>query len=150
MEQANRGAEGYVEVAENGDGKFGQTIEAGHHQLRADEPQDMGGRDTGPSPYDLLLASLGACTSMTIRMYAAKKGLPLERVVVRLRHQKRHAEDCADCETKNGKVDFIERTIELVGQDLDAVARTKLLEIADKCPVHRTLRSEIWIETRLA
>ena len=141
--------EGYVVVLETGEGKFTQSISAGQHVLRADEPRDFGGLDTGPSPYDLLLASLGACTSMTIRSYATRAGLPLEHVVVRLKHQKRHAEDCADCETKEGKIDFIERSIELVGPDLDAIARTKLLQIADKCPVHRTLRSEIRIETRL-
>jgi putative redox protein len=82
-------------------------------------------------------------------MYAARAGLALEHVIVRLKHQKRHAEDCADCETKQGKIDFIERSIELIGPDLDAVARNELLQIADKCPVHRTLQSEIRIETRL-
>jgi putative redox protein len=142
-------SEGYVVVVETGEGKFAQSISAGGHVLRADEPRDVGGLDSGPSPYDLLLASLGSCTSMTIRMYAARAGFALEHVIVRLKHQKRHAEDCADCETKEGKIDFIERSIELIGPDLDAVARNKLLQIADKCPVHRTLQSEIRIETRL-
>jgi uncharacterized OsmC-like protein/alpha/beta superfamily hydrolase len=140
--------EGHVVVVETGESQFSQTIAAGHHTLRSDEPAAMGGGDTGPTPYDLLLASLGACTSMTLRMYASHKNLPLERVAVRLRHDKRHAADCADCETRVGKIDFIEREIELEGELSDA-QRTRLLEIADRCPVHRTLQSEIKISSRL-
>lgn len=140
--------EGVVRVEEVGSGKYAQTICAGHHRLRSDEPLTYGGSDTGPSPYQLLLASLGACTSMTLRMYAEQKGWPLERVAVELRHEKIHAADCETCETKEGKVDRIERVIELVGP-LDEAQRQRLLEIANKCPVHRTLHSEVIIPTRL-
>ncbi len=141
--------EGEVVVGETGENPFAQAIAAGPHRLRADEPPRVGGGDTGPTPYGLLLAGLGACTSMTLRMYANRKKLPLERVVVRLRHDKVHAEDCAECETKDGKIDRIDRVIELTG-DLDDATRQRLLEIADKCPVHRTLESENLIVTELA
>ena len=141
--------EGEVVVGETGENPFAQAIAAGRHRLRADEPPRVGGGDTGPTPYGLLLAGLGACPSMTLRMYANRKQLPLERVVVRLRHDKIHADDCAECETKEGKIDRIDRVIELTG-DLDAVTRQRLLEIADKCPVHRTLESENLIVTELA
>jgi putative redox protein len=138
-------AEGSVVVAESGSGPYGQAITAGHHRLTADEPAPTGA-DTGPTPYDLLLAGLGACTSMTIRMYAERKRWPLERVTVTLRHSRIHADDCAGCQTHTGLLDRIERVIRLDG-DLGDEQRTRLLEIADKCPVHRTLRSEIVIET---
>lgn len=144
-----KAAEGEVVVGETGENPFAQTIAVGQHYLRADEPPRVGGGDTGPTPYGLLLAGLGACTSMTLRMYANRKSLPLERVVVRLHHDKIHAEDCAACETQNGKIDRIERTIELSG-NLDDATRQRLLEIADKCPVHRTLESENLIVTQLA
>ena len=141
---------GEVVVAETGEGKFTQIVRIGRHALRADEPESMaGGLDTGPSPYDYLLAGLGACTSMTLRLYAERKQLPLERVVVRLKREKIHASDCADCETREGMLDQIERILELPGA-LDAAQRQRLLEIADKCPVHRTLTSEVKIRTRLA
>ena len=128
---------------------FAQEITAGSHRLIADEPVDFGGKDTGPGPYDLLLASLGSCTSMTIGLYARRKKWPLERVTVNLRHSKVHATDCRDCETREGKIDRIEREIHLAG-NLDAEQRKRLLEIADKCPVHRTLKAEIEILTRAA
>jgi len=140
---------GIVTVAETRAGKFTQAITAGKHRLFADEPVSAGGTDTGPSPYDLLLAGLGACTAMTVRMYADLKQLPLDKVTVRLRHEKVHAQDCAECETREGKIDRIEREIELAG-GLDEAQRARLLEIANKCPVHRTLHSEVWIPTRLA
>lgn len=127
---------------------YAQKILARRHRLTADEPVEMGGTDTGPSPYELVLAGLGACTSMTLRMYANRKGLPLEGIRVRLRHGKIHAIDCADCETKEGRIDRIERIVEVLGP-LTAEQRAKLLEIADKCPVHRTLQSEIDVVTRL-
>lgn len=120
----------------------------GKHRLAGDEPIEVGGTDTGPSPYDLLLAALGACTSMTVALYARRKAWPLESVTVRLRHFKVHAADCAECETKEGMLDRIEREVELFGT-LTEEQRSRLLEIANKCPVHRTLTSEIDIRTRL-
>ncbi|MBI3042285.1 MAG: alpha/beta fold hydrolase [Betaproteobacteria bacterium] len=144
-----RAAPGEVVVVEAGTGKFEQTISAGRHRLRADEPVTAGGNDSGPSPYDLLLAGLGACTSMTLRMYAAQKQWPLAGVSVKLSHAKVHAQDCAECDTRTGKIDRIEREITLQG-DLGAAQREKLLQIADKCPVHRTLTSEVRIATRLS
>jgi putative redox protein len=138
-----------VRVAEAGEGRFAQLVTMGKHRLRADEPVAVGGDDSGPGPYDLLLAGLGACTSMTVRMYAAQKKWPLERVTVDLKHDKVHATDCAECETREGKVDRIERVLTLEG-DLDEAQRARLLEIANKCPVHRTLHSEVWVPTTLA
>jgi uncharacterized OsmC-like protein/pimeloyl-ACP methyl ester carboxylesterase len=138
-----------VVVRETRNSKFQQTIVTGPHRLLADEPVAAGGEDTGPGPYDFLLASLGACTSMTMRLYADRKSLPLERVTVTLKHQKIHAEDCAECETKAGMLDQIDRVIAMEGA-LDAEQRKKLMEIADKCPVHRTLTSEIRIVTQAA
>ena len=126
---------------------FAQEIHAGPHRLYADEPESAGGTDTGPPPYDLLLAALGACTSMTIAMYARRKSWRLEDVTVHLRHSKIHAIDCAECETKEGMLDRIERDIHLAGT-LTEEQRTKLIEIANKCPLHRTLTSEIEIKTR--
>jgi putative redox protein len=140
---------GTVVVRETGGGKFQQEIVSGPHRFLADEPVKVGGLDSGPGPYDLLLAGLGACTSMTLRLYADHKKLPLDRVTVRLTHNKIHAEDCLNCETKEGMVDRIDRNITMEG-NLDAEQRQRLLEIADKCPVHRTLESEIRIVTRAA
>ncbi|HSN40891.1 MAG TPA: OsmC family protein, partial [Burkholderiales bacterium] len=142
------GEPGGVTVSETRAGRLMQAITAGGHLLQADEPVDQGGDDAGFSPYDLLLAALGACTSMTLRLYADQKQWPLERVTVRLRHEKIHARDCAECETREGKIDRIEREIELAGT-LDDAQRGRLLEIANKCPVHRTLHSEVTIPTRL-
>jgi putative redox protein len=139
---------GKVVVQETREGKFSQRVMVGQHVIRADEPVEAGGMDAGLSPYDLVLAGLGACTSMTIRMYADLKGIPLERATVELRHDKIHAADCAGCETKDGKVDRIERLIRLEGP-LSEDQRAKLLDISNKCPVHRTLHSEVSIPTRL-
>ncbi len=136
---------GLVVVSESGRGPYGQRITAGRHVFSADEPVPVG-HDTGPSPYDLLLAGLGACTSMTLQMYAARKKWPLERVSVSLRHSRIHAADCANCETESGQLDRIERVIQLTGS-LDAEQRQRLLEIADRCPVHRTLHSEVDVRT---
>jgi putative redox protein len=138
-----------VRVAEAGEGRFAQLVQAGRHRLRADEPLAVGGDDSGPGPYDLLLAALGACTSMTVRMYAEQKKWPLRRVSVELKHDKVHAADCAECETREGRIDKIERVLALEGE-LDEAQRQRLLEIANKCPVHRTLHSEVWIPTRLS
>ena len=140
---------GTVVVRETREGRFTQQIAAGRHALRADEPPSVGGFDSGPAPYDLLLAGLGACTSMTLRLYAERKNWPLERAAVTLKHDRIHAEDCADCETEAGRLDRIVRSVALEG-DLDAEQRQKLLEIADKCPVHRTLTHEVVIETEAA
>lgn len=148
-ETARRTEPGTV-VVEEIERPFLTRVRAGSHDLLADEPTAAGGSDLGPGPYDYLLAALGTCTTMTLRMYADRKGLPVEGVTVRLRHSRIHAEDCADCETTAGKVDRIERVIDLDGDDLDDTARQRLLEIADKCPVHRTLRGEITIPTELA
>jgi uncharacterized OsmC-like protein len=128
---------------------FAQKIQIGSHGLTADEPVPAGGTDTGPSPYDLLLAALGSCTSMTISLFARRKDWPLGEVTVLLSHSKIYAADCAECETREGKIDRIEREIKMTGQ-LTAEQRSKLLEIADKCPVHRTLTSEINIRTKEA
>ncbi|ABD87233.1 bifunctional alpha/beta hydrolase/OsmC family protein [Rhodopseudomonas palustris] len=136
-----------VVVRETRQGKFLQSIALGPHRITADEPKEAGGDDSGPGPYDLLLAALGACTAMTIRLYADRKALPLDRVTVSLAHSRIHAEDCAACETKAGMLDRIERLIWFDGV-LDAGQRDRLMQIADKCPVHRTLTSEIRIVTR--
>jgi putative redox protein len=137
---------GVVTVRETRQGRFQQEITGGAHRLLADEPVEAGGAGSGPNPYDFLLAALGACTAMTLRLYAERKALPLERVTVRLRHSKVHAADCATCESREGKIDRIEREIAIEGA-LDAEARARLIEIADKCPIHRTLTSEIDIVT---
>jgi uncharacterized OsmC-like protein/alpha-beta hydrolase superfamily lysophospholipase len=138
--------EGRVIVRETRRGKFQQEVITSAHHLLADEPVKAGGLDSGPGPYDLLLAALGACTSMTVRLYADQKQIPLVRTQVRLRHAKIYATDCAECETKEGKIDHIDRVITFEG-DLTAEQRVRLLEIADKCPVHRTLKSEVDIRT---
>jgi uncharacterized OsmC-like protein len=127
---------------------FSQNIRAGGYEFAADESLAAGGTGTGPDPYQLLLAALGSCTSMTVALYARRKGWPLKRVRVDLSHSKIWAQDCANCETKVGQLDRIHRVIDLDG-DLSIEQRRRLLEIADKCPVHRTLTSEIDIVTRL-
>lgn len=135
--------DGHVRATQTERGKFALDITTGHHRLIADEPDSVpGGQDTGPSPYDFLLAALGACTAMTLRMYADLKKIPLEHVSVDLKHEKIHAQDCAECETREGKIDQITRVITLQGP-LDDATRARLMEIADKCPVHRTLHSEV-------
>lgn len=139
---------GVVEVSETGTGRLTQYARAGRHLLIADEPIAAGGDDAGPGPYDYLLAALGACTSMTMRLYAERKGIAADRFSVRLSHRKVHAEDCADCETREGRIDEINREISIEG-DVPEAARARLMEIADKCPVHRTLTHEIKIRSRL-
>jgi putative redox protein len=139
---------GTVRVAESGAGAFTNTIVNGRHELLADEPQEAGGEDHGPTPYELLLAALGACTSITLRMYADRKEWPLEHVSIDLRHEKIHAEDCAHCTTEKGRIDRIEVEVTLQGP-LDDEQRQRLLEIAHKCPVHRTLQNEVDMPTSL-
>ncbi|MDG1021650.1 MAG: bifunctional alpha/beta hydrolase/OsmC family protein [Emcibacteraceae bacterium] len=138
-----------VVVGETGDGKFTNVVVTGSgHIISADEPEPVGGDNSGPTPYDFLLAALGACKSMTMRMYANHKGFKLDRAEVRLSHSKIHAEDCAECETKKGKVDHIETEINITG-DLTEEERQKIFEIAEKCPVHKTITGEIIIDTTL-
>ena len=117
--------------------------------MLADEPVAVGGQDSGPGPYDFLLTGLGACTSMTMRMYADRKSLPVDRITVTLQHNKIYAKDCEECETREGMLDQIDRVIRIEGE-LDADQRKRLMEIADKCPVHKTLTSEVRIVTRAA
>ncbi|WGS18613.1 MULTISPECIES: bifunctional alpha/beta hydrolase/OsmC family protein [unclassified Bradyrhizobium] len=138
-----------VVVQETRASKFQQIVTTGPHRMLADEPVAVGGQDTGPGPYDFVLAGLGACTSMTMRMYADRKSLPLDRVTVTLTHSKIYAKDCAECETREGMLDQIDRVIRIEGT-LDDDQRKRLMEIADKCPVHKTLTSEVRIVTKAA
>jgi putative redox protein len=126
-----------------------QRVTVGPHLILADEPIESGGTDAGPNPYELLLAALGTCTSMTVRLYAERKQWPLQRVRVRLAHSRVHKQDAAECENAKGMVDRIEREISFTG-DLSQMQRQRLLEIANKCPVHRTLTSAIQIDTSMA
>ncbi len=139
--------EGFVTVSGKASG-FAQEITIGPHRLSGDEPISAGGTDTGPNPHDFLLTALGSCTSMTVGWYARRREWPLESVSVRLRHSKIHAADCANCDSKDGMLDRIEREIELTGT-LTADQRAKLLDIANRCPVHKTLMSKIEIITEL-
>jgi len=143
-----------VLVADAGEGLFPQEIRMADHKARADEPAAVCGTDSGPTPYQLLAAGLGACTNMTIKMYASRKGWTLDRLETVLKHEKIHAEDCESCETRAGKIDHIHKTITIEGHTADGpfgdAELRKLLEIADKCPVHRTLHAEVHIETELA
>ncbi|HSF96384.1 MAG TPA: bifunctional alpha/beta hydrolase/OsmC family protein [Thermohalobaculum sp.] len=142
--------EGIVRVSEADPAGFLQDVAAGpRHHLLADEPVSHGGTDAGPSPYQFLSAGLGACTAMTARMYARRKGWPLEHVSVDVTHDKVHAADCADCPDKTARIDEFRRVIRLEGE-LDADQRAKLMEIADKCPVHRTLEGQIRVRTEAA
>ncbi|MGL6160902.1 OsmC family protein [Microbulbifer sp.] len=138
-----------VTVEESGDGRFTQTLHSGPHQLVADEPEDVGGNNRGPGPYEYVLLGLGACTNMTIRMYADRKGIPLDGVRTILSHRKIHAQDCEGCETREGKIDEIVREITLEGE-LTGEQRQKLLDIANRCPVHNTLTAEIVVRSRLS
>lgn len=136
------------EVVVSSLGRLRQQIWAGKHSLIADEPQELGGEDTGPTPYELLLGALGACTAMTLQLYARRKGWPLEQVEVRLRHHRLHAQDCADCETKEGWLDAIEKEI-IVAGDLTVEQQQRLAEIAHRCPVNQTLLHEVKITQTL-
>jgi|SRR5215468_10862279 len=135
-------------VIVRGDAKgFAQKIDIGPYHIDADEPVSYGGTDSGPSPYDLILGALGACTSMTIGLYARKRSWPVDKITVSLRHSKIHAKDCDDCETKEGRIDRVEMEIHLEGALTDE-QRAKLMEVAGKCPIHQTLTHEINIKTR--
>lgn len=136
-------------LVETKEGKFAQWVSAGPHHWVADEPKHVGGSDSGPSPYDMLLGALGACTTMTLQMYARRKQWPLERVKVHLTHERLYAQDCAECEQSEGKVERITRTLTLEGP-LDEAQKARLLEIADRCPVHRTLEGKPTIVTKRA
>lgn len=140
--------EGNVLVVTGDSGYTTEMIVAGHSMI-ADEPKEVGGKDLGPSPYDYLTAALGSCTSMTLRMYADQKKWDLKEVKVHLTHGKTHQEDCENCENKKAKIDHFERVIELEG-NLDDAQRARLLEIADRCPVHKTLHGEVVVNSRLA
>ena len=145
MSDVNQGIEpGEVKVS--GEGGIAQLIETSTHTLMSDEPVSVGGTDRGPNPYDLLLAALGSCTAMTVRMYAARKQWPLDDVSVVLRHSRIHARDCEHCETEKGRLDRIEKRVTITG-DLDAEQHERLMQISERCPVHRTLKSEIDIVT---
>ncbi|MGB6576540.1 MAG: OsmC family protein [Streptosporangiaceae bacterium] len=135
-----------VVVTESDAHPYGQRISVGGHELVADEPAAVGGADSGPTPYDLLLAGLGACTAITVRMYADRKGWRLRHITVRLRHRRIHAKDCAGCETRTDQLDQIDREMQFEGE-LTAEQRARLLDIAERCPVHRTLHSEVLVST---
>jgi putative redox protein len=138
-----------VVVTEEGERYAQKIVAGGRHPLLADEPSEKGGKDLGPNPYELLLSALGACTSITVRMYADLKKIPLSRVSVRLSSRKVPAEECPDCETKEGKIDVFEQEVTLEG-DLSAEQHARLMEIAGRCPIHRTLKGEVKITTRPA
>ena len=142
-------APGQVRVIESGAGRYTQRVQVGRHNLIADEPTSVGGEDAGPGPFDYLLASLGACTTMTLRMVAERKGWSLDPVEVTLSQQHIHAQDCTDCESREGKVLEIERTIRLP-RSIDPAIAQQLMVIADRCPVHRALSGEIKVRTRAA
>ncbi len=139
-----------VKVVETLSGKYTNdiTTSGGHHMI-ADEPKDLGGDDKGATPYDFLLSALGSCKSMTMRMYAEHKGYKLDNIEVHLSHKKIHAKDCKNCESEKGLIDYIETNIKITG-NLSEEERLKIFQIAEKCPVHRTIMNEIYIESILA
>jgi len=147
-DEATKLNKGTVIVRSTGEGKFQQSVITGEHKLLADEPESHGGNNTGPTPYDFLKIAMGACKSMTLRMYADRKNLPLDGVEVYVTHDKIHAEDCADCETKDGKIDQFSCEIIIKGAELTDENRKRLIEIADMCPVHKTLSNKIIINSK--
>lgn len=149
--QTNKNSEGAsfdgVVATTYADG-FRTDVIAGEHTFVADEPKGVGGTGDGPSPYDLLAAALATCTTMTLKMYAAHKKIELRSVTVRVQHGRIHAKDCVDCEKADGKIDVFERALDIDGE-LSPAERQRMLEIADRCPVHRTLHNEIKVRTTL-
>lgn len=139
-------APGVVRVSTAGEGPFTQAITNGRHQWIADEPESHGGSDLGPTPYELLTSSLGACVAVTVRMYANRKGWPLDDVIVDVSHDRVHADDCDDPDGDCGRIDVFTKVVEFVGK-LDEAQRLRLAQIADRCPVHRTLAGTIRIDT---
>ncbi len=135
-------------VVRGGPSGLRQEVEAGSHHWVADEPTSVGGTGEGPTPYDLLLGALGSCTSMTLRLYADRRKWPLEGVVVRLHHQRIHRDDCVNCEKQDVSIEHVERTLELKGPLTDE-QRNRLLEIAERCPVHQTLQHKMDVRTTL-
>ena len=148
MPEAQPTQEPRTVVVEGPRSGFRTQVTEDRHHLTVDEPVPVGGTDSGPSPYEMLLAALGSCTAMTLRLYADRKKWPLEQVVVKLRHRKVHAQDCADCEVKAARIDVVDRVLELKGP-LDEAQRAKLLEMAERCPVHQTLHTTIQVNTTL-
>ncbi len=142
---------GVTRIEETENGKFQQKVRVGSHELIADEPRSVGGLDSGPTPYDFLSIALGSCTAMTLRMYTDRKDLQLGRITVDVTHEKVHADDCIDCgEGREGRIDRFERFINVADTELDPVIRDKLVEIAGKCPVHRTLESSSVVATKFS
>ena len=137
-----------TEVVVRSLGGLAQEIDARGHMLRADEPRDAGGADSGPGPYELLLAALGACTAMTVRLYANRRGWPLEGVEVVLRHERIHARDCEDCDSRDARLERVTKRLSFLGP-LDAAQRQRLAEIAERCPVQRTLQATVQVEQQL-
>src|SRR5687768_17577677 len=148
MERIYRGGNLMAEVVVTSVGFLKQEITAGSHTFYADEPREAGGSDSGPDPYSLLLGALGACTAMTLQIYARRKEWPLEKVEVSLKHSRILAEDCVDCTATHGKIEQIERYISLTGK-LNEEQKARLLEIAERCPVHKTLASGVSIKSYL-
>jgi putative redox protein len=148
LPQEDHSLEG-AQVLVRAEDSYRSEIRTSGHTLLADEPTSLGGTDTGPNPYEYLLAALGACTTITTRMYANRKKLPMEAINVRLAHQRVHARDCEDCDSDSGQVDIIDRELEIIGPDLTAEQRESIRGIADKCPVHRTLHTETRVRTTL-
>jgi putative redox protein len=140
-------ASGVTDIIVRSQAGLTQRIDVRGHQLMADEPKDQGGNDAGPNPYELLLSALGSCTAITVRMYAQRKGWPLESIEVALQHERIHAEDCAQCDTNEGFLDRITKLITLRGP-LDAEQRQRLMDVSERCPVQKTLQHEVHIESR--
>lgn len=141
-------AGGHLLVTER-DRKFSQTVQSDDHHWIADEPSSVGGSNLGPDPYEHLLAALGSCTAMTMRMYADRKKWPVEHISIELDHSRDHGADCTECDEEHKQIDVITRSISITGDDLDDEQRSRIMEIADKCPVHRTLHNKLVVKTNV-